>query len=103
MPFDGMASWVWHGGVAEPRQPRRSPCRTAYFRRRFSVPESGCRLTVHASADSRYIPYPNGAPDSRGPAKGDIEHQFYDTVALDGLLVPGDNVLAAMVVSYAAS
>jgi len=47
--------------------------------------------------------YLNGTPVSRGPAKGDIRHHFYETINLDLLLRPGKNVLAAKVVSYASS
>lgn len=104
LPFNGSSFWIWgHGGVTEPLHHERSPYRIVYFRRSFDVSDAAESLTVHVSADSRYILYLNGGVVSRGPAKGDIQHQFYDTVNLDGRLKPGRNVLAAVVVSYASS
>ena len=58
-------------------------------------------MRVNVSADSKYILYLNGKRVSWGPAKGDLVHQFYDTLVLDGLLQKGTNVLAAIAVSYA--
>ncbi len=52
---------------------------------------------MHVSADSRYLFYCNGVLVGRGPAKGDVNHQFYDTYHLTNLLRPGANVLAALV------
>ncbi len=103
-PFNGCSHWIWaDGGVSEPVHCRNSPYRIAYFRRVFDVLDEADTLTVHVSADSRYILYLNGKVVSRGPAKGDIRHQFYDTVKLDGKLIKGRNVLAAVVISYASS
>ncbi len=104
IPFDGKANWIWtEGGVTEPSNNPKSPFRVACFRRKFTVSDEGAALTVHVSADSRYILYFDGKQAARGPAKGDIRHQFYDTVELDALLSPGEHVLAAVVISYAAS
>lgn len=103
-PFQGEARWIWtRGGVTEPVHRPESPYRTAYFRREFEVTGGHAALTVHVSADSRYILYLNGEVISRGPAKGDIRHHFYDTVEVNGRLRQGRNVLAAVVVSYVSS
>jgi len=103
-PFNGQAFWIWtRGGVTVPVHRPDSPYRTAYFRRGFDVADESAALTVHVSADSRYILYLNGEAVARGPAKGDIRHHFYDTVELGERLRPGRNVLAAVVVSYASS
>lgn len=54
-------------------------------------------LGLHVSADSRYLLYLNGVLVSRGPARGDVHHHFYESCELTGLLRPGRNVLAALV------
>ena len=98
-PFAGGAAWIWSAeGVARPR-PDDTPFRVRYFRRTFEAPE-GSALTVHVSADSRYKLWCNGAGVSRGPAKGDVAHHFYDTVDLGEHLRAGRNVLAAQVEYY---
>jgi len=69
-----------------------------YFRRTFEVADpAGAALTVHLSADSRYVFYCNGTCLGRGPAKGDINHHFYDTYDLTPHLRRGRNVLAVIV------
>lgn len=104
VPFDGKAKWIWtREGITEPINNPNSPFRVACFRRTFTVCDKKASLTVHVSADSRYLLYLDGQPVARGPAKGDIRHQFYDTVELGSLLCPGEHVLAAIVISYAAS
>ncbi len=52
---------------------------------------------VHLSADSRYLFYCNGRLMARGPAKGDINHHFYDSYELAPHLVEGRNVISALV------
>lgn len=68
------------------------------FRRAFEVGNpAAARLTVHVSGDSRYLFYCNGTLVGRGPAKGDVNHHFYETFDLTPHLRPGRNVLAALV------
>ncbi len=70
------------------------------FRRKFNVAGDDlgrAALTVHVTADSRYLFYCNGTLIGRGPAPGDINHHFYDTHDLTGRLRAGENVLAALV------
>lgn len=52
---------------------------------------------VHVSADSRFLFYCNGKLLGRGPAKGDINHHFYDTFDLAPHLRVGKNLLSALV------
>lgn len=104
MPFLQRASWIWSAegshalaskGVASP-----SHYQVRRFRREFSVAESekaGATLTVHVTGDSRYLFYCNGTLVSRGPARGDINHHFYDTLDLSRHLLAGQNVLSALV------
>jgi alpha-L-rhamnosidase len=69
-----------------------------YFRRTFSVADPAkAKLSVDLSADSRYLFWCNGTFIGRGPAKGDINHHFYDSFDLTPHLRRGRNVLAALV------
>ena len=102
-PFSGEAKWIW----ADSEQTKsnvgpENPFRTALFRRSFDAP-ADASLTVFVSADTEYVLFCNGHRVRHGPAKGDIEHQFYDPIALDDYLKPGENTLAAVVTSYAPS
>jgi len=68
------------------------------FRRTFDLADAaGLQLSVHVSADSRYVLYCNGVCVGRGPAKGDINHHFYDSYELSAHLRTGRNVIAAIV------
>ena len=101
-PFVQSAFWIWsaEGSHAAPPPAAASPShyQVRYFRRAFTVADpSSATLAVHVSADSRYLFYCNGALVGRGPAKGDVNHQFYDTFHLAAHLRPGANVLAALV------
>lgn len=105
--FNGRSSWIWAdlaayemGTWSGPTNTGDDPYLIAYFRRSFDAP-AGAKLTVHVSADSRYILWCNGTRVGRGPGKGDVRHQFYDTHDVSHLLVEGENVLAAQVISYA--
>jgi alpha-L-rhamnosidase len=100
-PFGGRSAWIWPADDTWCfRSGEQNPYPVAYFRRTFRAPKDAT-LTVHVSADSRYILWCNGKRIGRGPAKGDVRHHFYETYELDDLLVPGQNVLAAQVMSYA--
>ena len=75
---------------------RRQTGRFAYFRCEAEAPE-GARLTADISASSRYRLWVNGKPALSGPCKGDERRQYYETVELTDLLVPGRNVFCAQV------
>jgi hypothetical protein len=101
-PFVQRASWIWsaEGTHAVPAAGQASPShyQVRYFRRSFELAEpAGLQAVVHLSADSRYLFYCNGVFLGRGPAKGDINHHFYDTFDLTPHLRRGRNVLAAIV------
>lgn len=101
-PFINSASWIWsaEGSHAAPAPADASPShyQVRYFRRTFTVRDPArTRLTVHLSADSRHLFFCNGVFIGRGPAKGDINHHFYDTFTLTPHLRRGRNVLAALV------
>jgi hypothetical protein len=68
------------------------------FRRTFEIADPAQRqLVAHVSADSRYLFFCNGRLVGRGPAKGDVNHHFYESLELRPLLRAGRNVLAALV------
>lgn len=100
LPFVQRASWIWsaEGTHAVPPPGGASPShyQVRRFRRTFQA-EAGASLTVHLSADSRYLFWCNGVLVARGPARGDIHHHFYESVDLSAHLKPGLNVLAALV------
>ncbi|MBI2513138.1 MAG: hypothetical protein HYV96_14265 [Opitutae bacterium] len=104
LPFVNRAAWIWsaEGSHASPAPGDRSPShyQVRLFRRGFALAAesaSSATLLVHVSADSRFLLYCNGHLVSRGPARGDIRHHFYDTCDLTPHLRSGENVLAAIV------
>lgn len=101
-PFVQRAAWIWsaEGTHASPPPAAATPShyQVRLFRRAFALPEAqGSALTVHVSGDSRYLFYCNGTLLGRGPAKGDVNHHFYETFDLAPHLRPGRNVLSALV------
>jgi hypothetical protein len=73
-----------------------------HFRRTLELPAKPASFVVRVSADNRYKLYVNGTQVSVGPARGDILHWRYETVDLAPHMVPGKNVLAAVVWNFAA-
>jgi alpha-L-rhamnosidase len=101
-PFVQRAAWIWSAEASHAAPPPEAASPSHYqvrlFRRTFELPAAtGARLLVHVSADSRYVLYCNGTLAARGPAKGDVNHHFYDTVDVSSALRGGRNVLAALV------
>src|SRR5688572_19725633 len=101
-PFVQHAFWIWSAEGTHAAPPPASATPSHYqvrmFRRTFDVSEPDlARLEVHVSADSRYVFYCNGRLIGRGPAKGDVNHHFYDTYDLTPEIRAGRNVLAALV------
>lgn len=101
-PFTERAAWIWsaEGTHAAPAADAASPShyQVRLFRRAFGVADpTGARLEVHLSADSRYLFFCNGTLVARGPAKGDVNHHFYESLDLSPHLRSGANVLAALV------
>ena len=102
LPFVQRASWIWsaEGSHAAPPPNAATPShyQVRLFRRSFTVTNGDAsRLAVHVSADSRYLFFCNGRLIGRGPAKGDVNHHFYETYDLTRHLRTGANVLAAIV------
>jgi hypothetical protein len=68
-----------------------------HFRRTFDLPAVPATFVVHVTADNRYQLFVNGTRVAWGPARGDLNHWRFETVDLAPHLVPGRNVLAAVV------
>lgn len=97
-PFSGDAKWIWtREGIGSRPAFSHDNYRVRFFRRPFSA-KGEARLTLHVSADSRYVLWLNGELIGRGPTRGDVAHHFYDTYDLSPHLREGPNLLAAMVV-----
>ncbi|MDF2922181.1 MAG: alpha-L-rhamnosidase [Paenibacillaceae bacterium] len=88
--------WIWREGILRSQHGNER----VLFRRVFAVPEAGCCLRLRLTADSRYRLYINGEQVLAGPAKGDEHEHYYETIDVSDRLLPGDNVLAVMVVHY---
>jgi hypothetical protein len=102
LPFVNHASWIWSAEATHAAPPPEAASPSHYqvrmFRRTFDVGQPAqARLTVHVSGDSRYLFFCNGRLVGRGPAKGDVNHHFYETFDLAPLLRAGRNILAALV------
>lgn len=105
LPFNHRASWIWSAegthAVPPPGETSPSHYEGRRFRLTFDLPEGPLgEAQVHVTADSRFWFWVNGDLVARGPAKGDVNHHFYDTVDLGPHLRPGRNVLAALVFDY---
>lgn len=101
-PFVNTASWIWSAegshSVPSPENATPSHYQVRYFRKTFEVADPlASVLKVDLSADSRYLFFCNGVFIGRGPAKGDVNHHFYDSFDLTPQLREGRNVLAAIV------
>jgi len=101
IPFgDEGSHWIWSSEGCSLRRRDGSP--SAYevrrFRRVFDLEAGIRRLCLHVSADSRYVLYFDGEPVGRGPARGDVRHQFFDTYELPA--DEGAHCLALLVLDY---
>lgn len=92
-----MSSWIWtdawtHADTQSPK--------IVYFRRLVDINGDVASFNVDVSADSRYRLYVNGRSVCVGPCKGDDMVWFHENVDLKPYLVPGKNVIAAIVLRY---
>ena len=68
-----------------------------HFRRTFDLKEVPKQFKINVSADNRYRLFVNGKSVSAGPARGDLQHWFFDTVDIAPFLKEGKNAIAAVV------
>jgi len=104
-PFfkSGKAQWIWSAEGTHQHPEKQSPSHyeERRFRRVFELATTqNVSLEVAVSADSRFILYCNGNVVSRGPSKGNVQHQFYSIADLTPHLQSGTNILAALVMDF---
>jgi len=88
------ASWIAH--------PTASPYDYGvfHFRKSFDLAEKPASFVIHLSADNRYRFFVNGNSVCFGPARGDLFHWRFETVDIAPYLLPGRNVVAAVVWNF---
>jgi alpha-L-rhamnosidase len=93
---DWNAQWIMHPSVL-PQSAAK-----ILFRKTFDLKEKPTRFVINISADNHYRLFVNGTYITRGPARGDLRHYFYETLDIAPYLNEGKNVLAAEVVNWGA-
>lgn len=88
------AQWIMHP-TAEPQSHA-----VILFRKSFDLQSKPQQFVVHLSADNHYRLFVNGKYITRGPARGDITHWFYETIDLASYLQSGKNTIAVEVVNW---
>jgi hypothetical protein len=88
------ARWIYHAGV----QPQSEA--VILFRKTLELTEKPNRFVIHISADNHYRLFVNGNYITRGPARGDLSHWFYETLDIAAHLKQGKNVVAVEVVNW---
>jgi hypothetical protein len=88
------AHWIMHPTV----QPQDHAM--ILFRKSFVLPAKPGKFVLHVSADNHYRLFVNGSYITRGPARGDISHWFYETIDIAEYLQSGKNTIAAEVVNW---
>lgn len=68
-----------------------------HFRKTLDIPQKLARFIVHVSADNRYELFVNGKAVSAGPARGNWQSWYYETIDLAPYLKTGSNIVAAKV------
>jgi len=88
------ARWIACDGA-----PERDP---GVFRFRKVVELSGTpeRFVVHVSGDNRFVLFVNGRRVGAGPARGDLFHWRFESFDLAPFLLPGRNLVAAVVWNF---
>ncbi len=71
-----------------------------HFRKTISMNSQPASFIINISADNRYRLFVNGEPVCWGPARGDINHWYYETVDIAPFLREGENTLAAVVWNF---
>lgn len=71
-----------------------------HFRKTITLDNVPQTFVVNISADNRYRFFVNGEPVCWGPARGDINHWYFETVDIAPLLQPGRNLLAVQVWNF---
>lgn len=88
------APWIGHPKV-EPQS-----AAIVLFRRNFELSTPPHQFIINISADNHYRLFVNGKYITRGPARGDISHWFYETIDIAGDLQTGKNTIAVEVINW---
>ena len=88
------AQWISHPAV----QPQQAA--VILFRKTIALDVKPSTWAIHISADNHYRLFINGHYITRGPARGDLSHWFYETVNIAPHLQAGNNVIAVEVVNW---
>jgi alpha-L-rhamnosidase len=88
------ANWIMHPTV----QPQDHA--VVLFRKSIDFTTKPDHYVVHVSADNHYRFFVNGQYITRGPARGDLSHWFYETIDLGPYLKNGRNIIAAEVINW---
>ncbi len=71
-----------------------------HFRKTFDMESVPSSFIINVSGDNRYRLFVNGISVCRGPARGDPDHWYFETVDISPFLKPGKNSLAAVVWNF---
>lgn len=71
-----------------------------HFRKVFTLESLSEQFVINVSADNRYKLFVNGHAVSKGPARGDFDHWYYETLDIQRFLNEGKNVIAAVVWNF---
>lgn len=71
-----------------------------HFRKKFDLKAKPESFIIHVTADNRYRLFVNGVPVCFGPARGDLNHWYYETIDIAQYLKSGENILAAVVWNF---
>lgn len=88
------AQWISHPDV----QPQEAA--VILFRKNIALASKPSTYIIHISADNHYRFFVNGNYVTRGPARGDLSHWFYETINIAPYLQQGNNIIAAEVVNW---
>jgi len=95
--MDWKAKWIWNDSGEHPRN------YWIAFRKTFNQPEDIDNAVLNITADSRYVVYVNGKRVGFGPVRSWPFEYSYDTYYIKDYLVPGKNVIAALVTHFGVS
>ena len=88
------AQWIMHPTI-EPQS-----YAVVLFRKSFELTAKPENFVIHLSADNHYRLFVNGTYVTRGPARGDLAHWFYESLDIANYLQPGKNSIAVEVVNW---
>jgi alpha-L-rhamnosidase len=94
LPPTDSAIWITH-----PEAGATVPI-VLHFRREIDLSSVPSRFPVRVSADNRFVLYVNGSRVGTGPATSDLAHWRYERFDLAAFLIPGKNVIEAVVWNF---